>query len=258
MSAIAIGVGVSAAAAVASVALTATKKPPKAAQFQPVNFQQEQRTAITGNLGAFGEASNLARQTNTFNAEEINRMLELSLPGAAGMKHKATANITDWMSGKLSIEDTDAIRTSAAGRAVGGGFGGTGMGRNLEARDLGLSQLDIKMRGTDAASRWLAAARSPVFDVSSLFVKPGESAEFASRQRDTQLKYTNDANMFNYTTDPNTQWRNEMAGLAGQLGGAMTTYLGTSLTKQSGASGGPTPYTDSLGGARGYMGEKGG
>ena len=230
MSAIAVGVGVAAAASAASVALAATKKPPKAAQFNPVNYQQEQSTAISGNLTSFGRASELASRVNTFNASEMQRMNELAMPGYAKMQAKGTANIMDWMAGRIPGDVSNAVQTNAAGRSVAGGFGGTGMGRNLQARDLGLTSLDLMTKGMSSAERWMQMNRTPTFDVSSMFVRPGESAEFASRQRDTQLKYTNDANKNNYDNDPKTQWQNEMAGLAGQLSGAMVNYLGTSIT----------------------------
>jgi hypothetical protein len=113
----------------------------------------------------------------------------------------------------------------------------------------------------DSATRWMSMNRAPVFDVSSMFLRPGESAEFKSRQNIEQRDYTNQANLYNYASDPETEWRNQMAGLAGQVGGAMVNYLGTGLTKQIGASGGPgaTPYTDALlGTSAGFGGNKGG
>jgi hypothetical protein len=234
MSAIAVGVGVSAAAAAASVALAATKKPPKAAEFTPVDLQAEQGNAISGNLGAFKGATELATKTNTFNASEIQRMNELAMPGYKAMQAKGTANILDWMSGKVPTDVSNAIRTSGAARSVGGGFGGTGMGRNLVARDLGLTSLDLMGKGMDSATKWMSMNKTPTFDVSSMFLTPGQTASFATQQRDTQLAYTNQSNLYNYASDPNTEWRNQMAGLAGQVGGAMVNYLGTPTGSRNG------------------------
>ena len=50
------------------------------------------------------------------------------------------------------------------------------MARNLVARDLGLTSLDLIGKGIDAGSRWIATAKAnttaPQFDPSSMFISP--------------------------------------------------------------------------------------
>jgi len=246
MSAIAIGaVVVGAGASIGASYLK--KKPPGAAAFQDVNLQSEQGNAIGGNIAAFKSASKLAGMTNTFNASEIQRMNELSMPGYKAMQSKGTANIMDWMSGKVPEDVSNAVRTQSASRAMAGGFGGTGMGRNLSARDLGMTSLDVMSKGMDSATRWMQMNQSQAktFDVSSMFVTPGQSANFAANQRDAKLSYTNDANAYNYANDPNTAARDQLAGMVGNLGSGMANYLG------SGISSTKSSYTSS-GGSNGF------
>jgi hypothetical protein len=204
-----------------------TKPKPKAEAFNAVDLQAQQGNAIGGNIAAFKPAAALAGQVNTFNAAEIQRMNELAMPGYSKMQAKGTANIMDWMSGKVPADVSNAARTGAAGKSLFGGYGGTGMGRNLEARDLGLTSLDVMSKGMDSATKWMQLNKAQTFDVSSMFLTPGQTANFATSQRDSQLAYQNSANAYDYTNSQSTQARNQLSGLVGQLGSGMANYLGT-------------------------------
>lgn len=117
-------------------------------------------------------------------------MLERAIPGYSKLRDKTTANITDWLAGKVPQDVSDQVMRSAAGRSLYGGFGGSGMARNLSARDLGLTSLDIMGKGMDAASKWITAARSGVsqFDVSSMFIRPEFQAQFAAQERNAAFQ----------------------------------------------------------------------
>lgn len=154
-------------------ALGAFGSKPKVPQFTAIDPSKEQLAAIAGNTNALPGAQALASGVNTFNQSELERMLGSVLPGFEGIKGKIGQNITSMVSGQLPQDVQDLIRRNSAASATYGGFGGTGMGRNLTARDLGLTSLKLTEQGLDSAMRWLSSsAVAPRFDVSSMFVSP--------------------------------------------------------------------------------------
>lgn len=97
-------------------------------------------------------ASNLVGQINQANTAQRRGVLETSLPGYQGRKESQLATIDSWLGGNVPQDVINQIQRSGAARSFGGGYSGSGLHRNLEARDLGLSSLDMIMRGMDAAS----------------------------------------------------------------------------------------------------------
>lgn len=161
---------------------------PSVPSYQPVDASQEQLNAIEGNLAALPGASELARQTNTFNQAELDRLYEMALPGYGSIRDSLGANYASLARGEIPQDVQDAIGRSGAARALGGGFGGTGMARNLIARDLGLTSLDLMGYATNATQRWLATAAAPRFDVSSMFFSPAQRLGHAVNERNFKFQ----------------------------------------------------------------------
>jgi hypothetical protein len=163
---------------------------PKVPAFVGVDVQAEQKRAIEGNTAALPGLQAQAGKVNTFNQSEIQRMLELAMPGYAKLRDKGTATVNDLLSGKIPDDVRNAIGRNAAGRSLYGGFGGSGMGRNLEARDLGLTSLDLMSKGLSSAERWIGQARtlSPTFDVTSMFVRPEFQVAHAVNERNARFQ----------------------------------------------------------------------
>lgn len=149
---------------------------PEVPKFVPINTTREQEKAVAGNISNFADISKLASATNTFNQDELNRMLESAVPGYHSMVSSIGGRINDFLSGNIPKDVMANIERSAAYKSLSGGYGGSGMARNLVARDLGLTSLDLMQKGIDAGSRWIATARAntvaPQFDVSSMFITP--------------------------------------------------------------------------------------
>lgn len=75
-------------------------------------------------------------------------------PRAAELSAIADENAAAMMSGRISADVQANLARSGAMRALQGGFGAdSGMGRNLQARDLGLTSLDLMGRGYDMFDR---------------------------------------------------------------------------------------------------------
>lgn len=76
-------------------------------------------------------------------------LLSTADPRALELSAIADENAAAMMSGRISADTQANLARSGAMRALQGGFGGGGeMGRNLQARDLGLTSLDLQRQGT--------------------------------------------------------------------------------------------------------------
>lgn len=163
---------------------------PEVPDFVPVNVQSEQLRAIAGNTAALPGLQSQASKINTFNQAEIQRMLELAMPGYAKLRDKGTATINDMLSGNIPGDVSSAVSRNAAAKSLYGGFGGSAMSRNLVARDLGLTSLDLVSKGLSSAEKWIAQARtlSPTFDVTSMFIRPEFQVQHAVNERNAQFQ----------------------------------------------------------------------
>lgn len=105
--------------------------------------------AIESNRAA---AETGANRTNTFNQSELNRMLEGSIPGFGSIQSRRSAAANDMLAGSIPPDVARAIRAAGTAKSMEGGYGGSAAGRNLVARDLGLTSLDLIGRGNEMAS----------------------------------------------------------------------------------------------------------
>lgn len=97
-------------------------------------------------------AQQTATATNKYNQSELDRMLNESIPGWSDIQAKRAGAASSFLSGSLPPDVEAAVRRGSVGRALEGGYGGSPAGRNLEARDLGLTSLDLINRGAGLTS----------------------------------------------------------------------------------------------------------
>jgi hypothetical protein len=151
-------------------------KKPKVPNAPNVNAEEQTRSAISANQQNLGALKTTANDLNTFNFDQLQGMLRKSIPGYDNLLSKTRGVIDSQLSGEIPQDVQDQIQRSGAVRSIGGGYGGSGMNRNLVARDLGLTSLDLTNRGLDSASKWIATARQSLtpqlFDITSMFIKP--------------------------------------------------------------------------------------
>lgn len=185
---------------------------PDVPQFRPIDTTKMQEKAVAGNIANFADISRLAGDTNMFNQQQLNQMLESAVPGYRSMVSNIGGRINEMLSGKLPDDVMGNIERSAAHRSLSGGYGGSGMARNLVARDLGLSTLDLISKGIDAGSRWIATAKSstvaPQFDVSSMFITPSQRIQTAMFNREGKFNRDWLANQ----VDAEYDWRTVLGG----------------------------------------------
>lgn len=119
-------------------------------------------------------ANTLTRDEATARQSLVNDLLEQSFPGFTANRNTALGSTGDLLQGNIPQDVSDQLQRSAAARSLGGGYGGSGMHRNLVARDLGLTSLNLKDKGMS----WLSALRgmSPTVTPQSAFNFTGPSS----------------------------------------------------------------------------------
>jgi hypothetical protein len=210
---------------------------PNIPDYTPIDITQSQVGTIRGNLTASQDAEQLATRTNVFNQDQILKMLKAAIPGYDAMMEKGGSNINSMLRGELPSDVSSAVWNSAAARATAGGYGGSGAGRNLGLRDLGMTSLDITTRGLDAASRWISMAKATatpeLFSSANMFLTPAQrlSVDVAENQKswDVQLMKEQvkampeprDAAMSGLLAEQGGQLRG--LGMQGMMGGGSST-----------------------------------
>lgn len=204
---------------------------PKVPKFKPIDTTKEQASAVSGNIANFGDVSKLAGDMNTFNQDQLNKMLASAVPGYQNMLQGIGDRIGGFLNGEIPKDVSDQIGRNAAYQSLSGGFGGSGMARNLVARDLGMTSLDLIGKGIDAGTRWLATARqnavAPQFDPSSMFITPAQ--RIATTEFNTTGKFQRDwmQNQLDSQYSLGTKFSNAMTDLGQGITGLATSAAGS-------------------------------
>jgi len=200
---------------------------PSVPRFKPVNAQAEQAKAIQGNLDALPKLKEIGAETNQFNAEQLQILLRKMIPRYDEMVGRMSDNMASGLRGEIPEDVADAVFRNSAVRSLYGGYGGSGMARNLTARDLGLTSLDLTQRALDSATRWTAATSAALqpmmFNPSSMFVRPEFQAVFAQGERDAKFQRDYVKNQWDWYGSFGQQmvrFENTVVQLAAAVGGA--------------------------------------
>ena len=200
------------------------KKKPKIPTYKPVNQQAAQESAIAANLASFGKASELADMTAQADQERLDSILASIYPQYRETALSAGSAIQDMIAGRLPNQDQQMTMRRAAERSMLGGYANTGAGRNLTARDLGLSSLQMTQAGLGAFNQLSSNVRS------NLTVNPMSTAfSYMSVPQYVQNKIGE--NQFSYQalvgkrqSDAANSFQSRLAGGLGIAGGMMAGY----------------------------------
>lgn len=166
------------------------KKKVNAPGYKPIDTGEEIQRATTANLNVLGQAEELATRVNEGAQERLLRSLQAAVPGFENLVGQTSANIQANLAGQIPEDVQRAIQRAGASRAVAGGVAGSQFGRNLTARDLGLTSLQLMNQGVQQSNQFLANARqnltAPQFDVSNMFVSPAQQLQVAAQNRANQ------------------------------------------------------------------------
>jgi hypothetical protein len=185
----------------------------------------EQKAAIAGNQAIMPQAEGLVSQANQFSRDQVTQMLRSIIPGYDKIASNISGNIESLTGGKIPTDVSDAVQNSAAARSLGTGTAGGGMGRNLVARDLGLTSLALTQQGLSAAESWMKTSQelyAPTqISLSSMFVSPMQQAGFDVEERNAQYQQKWMKAQVNAMPDP------VLAGINQEIYGLMQSFVGS-------------------------------
>lgn len=155
-------------------------------QIKGINADTVQQQTAQGNLNVLPQAQQLAGQINAFNAQQMQGLIDQLLPGFKSNLATAQASAGDLMAGKLPGDVVRSVTDLANARAVGGGYGGSGLQHNLTLRDLGLTSLQAQQMGLNQFGSILGMAQGitpNLYNFSTAFMTPGQRLQFEQQQQ---------------------------------------------------------------------------
>lgn len=161
---------------------------PSVPEIQQLELSDEQIKAIQANIAAAPEAARLADMT----ADQIEDLIRRTTPNFDTLTRGISSSIEDFTKGRIPKDVSETVMRSDAAKALAGGYGGTGMHSALVARDLGLTSLDLVMKGIGAAESWLNASQAlyapAMATYQNMFITPSQQAAFDVEERNTQFQ----------------------------------------------------------------------
>lgn len=109
-----------------------------------------------------GTEAGKAARANLVNMPDIMALLERILPGYGEMLKQGGTNTLSLLRGELPKDVQGAVKRNAAFKSLMGGYGGSGMSRALEARDVGRTSLDLMQLGENSAQKWMGMSQGGV------------------------------------------------------------------------------------------------
>lgn len=205
-------------------------KKPKVPELKPIDFAAEQRQAIQQNIASLESATDLAKKTTAAEQSQLEAQLRRAIPGYDQLVSQAGQNIAASLRGEISPEVSAQVQRSTAGRALSGGFGaGSGFGRALTARDLGLTGMQIQNQGLAQAQNFIQQQRTfgmvQPFSVSSMFITPAQ--RIGAIQEQQSRMYGRDLTAAQVAAAPSPMQQAAQTALTnfgGVAGGALSQY----------------------------------
>ena len=204
---------------------------PKVPAFKPIDFEAEQKQAIQQNIAALQPATELAQKTTAAEQSQLESQLRRAIPGYDQLVKQAGANIGSALRSEISPEVSAQVQRSTAGRALSGGFGaGSGFGRALTARDLGLTSMQLQNQGLAQAQNFIQQQRAfgmvQPFSVSSMFITPSQRINALAQQNQQQYNRDLQAAQVAAMPDPTMAAIGSAISSAGGFAGGAYTQRG--------------------------------
>lgn len=221
---------------------------PEVPLIDKLSLETEQGKAISANTTNLDAAKNLASSTNKFNREQILQMMREVMPNYDKIAASASSNIESLVKGEIPADVQNSVQNTAAAKALGGGTAGSGSSRNLVARDLGLTSLQLTGKGLSAAESWMKMSDQiyapGMMNVSSMFVTPMQQYATTNEQNMQQFQRTWMSNQIAAMPDP------VASGIYNDIYGLISDYLSKG---GGGGDGAPSQRKKSSGGMGGGM-----
>lgn len=172
-------------------AIGAFGRKPEIPQLPGIDPSRIQAETISANRDSLPGLETIANQVNSFNTQQnlgmLSKALEFLAPGQ--LKQVQDLNASR-LRGEVPADVAAAVQRRSSAQAILGGYGGgSGIGRNLSARDFGRTSMEIQDSGI-AGVGFLAglAPETPLFDMSSMFFTPQQRLQSAFEERSQQFQ----------------------------------------------------------------------
>jgi hypothetical protein len=154
-------------------------------------YQSAEDAAIQStdaNLRLLPKAEELGGKVNAYNQDQMLAMLRKSIPGYDSLTKAQSDLLASGLRGEVPADVQKQLSMRTAAKSLAGGYAGSGMARNLEARDFGLTSWDITQKSLDSTSRWtesMARLTQPaLFNVGSAFISPQQQFDYNKLKAD--------------------------------------------------------------------------
>jgi hypothetical protein len=179
----------------------------------------------------------LATKTTAAEQTLLESQLRRAIPGYDQLIQQAGKNIGSALKGEISSDVQSQLQRSSAGRALSGGYGaGSGVGRNLAARDFGLTSMQIQNQGLAQAQNFIQQQRTmgmaQPFSVSSMFITPTQRINLSLQEN--QFQYQRDMAAAQVAAQPDPM----MAAIGGSLSNIGGMAFGSGMGGMMGGGGG--------------------
>ena len=204
----------------------AAKKAAAGAAYQaPIDWQEEQRKALEGNLATLPKSEKLSATTNTFNQSESNRLMEQALPGWSKLQASMTSTAQNLMTNPYELDqDTQSyLQKKAAEMGVSSGARGGFEKFNL-LKDFGVTSMQYGTQRINQAQSLFSTLASTAPRVNpmspiSMFVTPQQIASATQQENISNQQVAQSAN--NLQTQATMNQNQAIWGSVGSVAGSV-------------------------------------
>ena len=200
----------------ASAADRRKKKLEQIANTPGVDFSAASGDVVKAGLDNLPGAQQFASGVNRGAQEDLTAVLEQAIPGYSPMQATRSKQVSSFLNGELPPDVADAVFRSSTAKSLEGGYGGTPAGRNLVARDLGLTSLNLIDKGLSESARLVGSTPLPrmmqVNDVLNLTAQGGVGTR--SKERTEKLDMMLGAAQAPTSSDV---WAKTLTDMGGQM-----------------------------------------
>ena len=204
----------------------AAKKAAAGAAYQaPIDWQEEQRKALEGNLATLPKSEKLSAATNTFNQSESNRLMEQALPGWSKLQASMTSTAQNLMTNPYELDqDTqNYLQKKAAEMGVSSGARGGFEKFNL-LKDFGVTSMQYGTQRINQAQSLFSTLASTAPRVNpmspiSMFVTPQQIASATQQENISNQQVAQSAN--NLQTQATMNQNQAIWGSVGSVAGSV-------------------------------------
>jgi hypothetical protein len=229
---------------------------PEIADFRPTDPIEELKKLLAGETGAFPEITGLSDLYQKY----MLGALDQAVPGFTGLLKTGGADTQtlldkagQFLTGELPPDVMSQVFRQSAFQNLGSGLIGSPGGSANQARQLGLTSLDLTKQGaglletgTNAAQRWAQIASGTILNPAQQLYSPDWFANFMATQN--QLKQATQQLRYNTEAAPDPAWADRaklFASITGSFAGAQ------------GAGNSMNTYSSTFGGGGGQFGGAG-